>query len=82
MCDASRIAARLFKRGAVSDQGGIEHDDVGRGAAPQDAAVNEAQRCGWAACHLVDRLRQRQEAEFACVVTQDTREGTIETRMW
>ena len=51
---------RLFERGAIGDRGGIEDDDVGEHAGPEEAALFELEVRGGKAAQPVNRLGEGQ----------------------
>src|SRR5688572_21193885 len=53
---AGRVLMRLLERGAIGDRGGIEDDDVGEHAGPEEAALFELEVGGGKAAHPVNRL--------------------------
>ena len=70
LVDALDVGERVLERRAVGEAVEVEHDEVGRHARPQLAAIGEAEVLRGHRRHLADRLLERQRPDLADVVRE------------
>ena len=79
--DAFRFLARLLERGFVEDRGGVEDDEVGKGAFLDPAATFQANRIGRQRRHSANRFRKAEDGLLAHVASEHARKAPISCRV-
>src|SRR3989442_4636098 len=80
--DANRIAMGVLVRGPIGDLLGVEDDEIRPGAHPDHAAILEPEPAGRQPRHLVNGLRQREDALLAGVFAEHAGKRPVASRMW
>ena len=77
MFDSARTTCGLLAFGCwVSDQSGVEHDDVGRLVRHKYTAIANAKAVGAGASHTMDGVFQIEQTALTHERTQDARKGS------
>src|SRR3989442_11620968 len=79
--DANRIAMGVLVRGPIGDLLGVEDDEIRPGAHPDHAAILEPEPAGRQPRHLVNGLRQREDALLAGVFAEHAGKRPVASRM-
>src|SRR3989441_826879 len=79
--DADRIAMGVLVRGPIGDLLGVEDDEIRPGAHPDHAAILEPEPAGRQPRHLVNGLRQREDALLAGVFAEYAGKRPVASRM-
>src|SRR3989442_14684080 len=79
--DAGRISMRVLVRGPIGDVLGVEDDDILPGAYRDPAPILEPEPAGRQPRHLVNGLRQREDALLAGVFAEYAGKRPVASRM-